>query len=270
MAAMSDEPRYRDGEWLREQYVEKEQSTYDIAEKCGCSDSTVRNWMDDFNISRRRDGPQLKNERLRDAKWLREQYVENGKSCKEIAQFSECTAVTVYNYLQKHEIDTRRPVKDERLRDAEWLRKQYLDMEKSGVEIARELGCTNTVVYRWLEKHGIDRVHTYRGATGSDHPSWQGGRVPYGPGWNKAKRQSVRERDDHTCQDPRCSVTQDDHSDEYGEKLHVHHLRKAREVDDPERRNAKKNLITLCRDCHKRWEKIADAGLVPQMEVAHD
>jgi len=36
--------------------------------------------------------------------------------------------------------------------------------------------------------------------------------------------------------------------------------------DDPEERNAAENLITLCRDCHQRWERMAEAGIRPQID----
>ena len=117
----------------------------------------------------------------------------------------------------------------------------------------------------WLNKHDIEARSGGGVLSGEDHPSYKGGPAPYGPGWNRRKRAEVRERDDYTCQDPRCSVTQAEHLDEYGEKLHVHHLRKARDVEDPEDRNGKANLITLCRDCHYHWERISDTGLVPEV-----
>lgn len=91
--------------------------------------------------------------------------------------------------------------------------------------------------------------------SGEDHPRWQGGQKPYGSGWNKAKRREVRKRDEHKCQD--CGMAQEDHLDKHGEKLHVHHIQKARTFDDPEKRNDKNNLITLCRGCHSRWEELS-------------
>jgi transposase-like protein len=267
---MNDGPRYRDAEWLREQYVEKKWSTYDIAEECDCANSTVRKWMDKHNIGRRRDGPQVEFERLRDEEWVREQYVENGKTIADIAEICGCTDAAVSKSLKRLEIEAERPVTDERLRDAAWLREQHSDQKRSGVEIAQQLGCTASAVYSWLGKHGIETKNRYNGPTGSEHPHWKGGPAQYGPGWNESKRQAVRDRDDHTCQDSSCSVTQQDHLNEYGQKLHVHHLRKARDIEDPEQRNAKQNLITLCVDCHMRWEKIADAGLVPEVVPADD
>jgi len=90
---------------------------------------------------------------------------------------------------------------------------------------------------------------------GENSPVWNGGHYRYGPGWNERKKTAVRERDNYECQD--CGMDQDDHLDEYGRKLPVHHLIPARDFDNPEKRNAMDNLITLCDRCHPVWEKMA-------------
>lgn len=90
---------------------------------------------------------------------------------------------------------------------------------------------------------------------GEANPRWRGGPAPYGKGWTRAKREAVRERDGRECQS--CGMDQTEHKSEFAEKLHVHHITPAREVDDPEVRNSKDNLITLCRSCHQVWEQMA-------------
>lgn len=96
---------------------------------------------------------------------------------------------------------------------------------------------------------------------GENHPgTWKGGAAPYGPGWNQEKKETVRERDGYKCQD--CGMEQDEHLERHGEKLHVHHIQKARSFDDPAERNDESNLITLCRSCHLgKWEQMP--GLRP-------
>lgn len=90
---------------------------------------------------------------------------------------------------------------------------------------------------------------------GEDSLRWRGGKFPYGKGWNGPKRRAVRERDGHECVS--CGMSQSSHLDECGQKLDVHHVTPARDVSDPEERNAMDNLVTLCRDCHSEWEKMA-------------
>lgn len=102
--------------------------------------------------------------------------------------------------------------------------------------------------------------------TGSDHFNWKGGYEPhYGPGFGARKKRKVRIRDQARCQD--CGMTEADHVAEAGQRLHVHHVVPAREFDDPEKRNAMANLITLCRDCHlNKWEDLP--GLRPDSRTA--
>lgn len=330
---MSSEPKYRNEEWLRQQYIENDKSTYDIAEECACCKTTIRNWLKKYDIQRRESGSvaerrvpdkrltdvnwlrrryveekasandiaeqcdcvrqtvlrwlrrhgidvrgrgdverRVPDKRLLDAEWLQEQHREKKKLVTEIAEDCGCGTDTVYKYLDKHDIPllgrARSRIPDARLADAEWLREKYINEQKSLPDIADECSCDATTVRQWLLRHGLEtRKPGYGSLSGEEHPRYKGGEIVYGAGWNDTKRRIVRERDEYTCQDPRCSVTQPEHQDEYGEKLHVHHLRKARDVNDPEERNAPENLITLCRDCHRRWEKMADAGLVPEVKV---
>ncbi|WP_280985286.1 homing endonuclease associated repeat-containing protein [Halorhabdus utahensis] len=87
---------------------------------------------------------------------------------------------------------------------------------------------------------------------GEEHPGWKGGHKRYyGPSWSSARRKA-RERDGYTCQ--RCGMTDEEHLDEYGHKLHVHHIKPFRTFDDHEDANDLGNLITVCLDCHNRLE----------------
>jgi hypothetical protein len=71
--------------------------------------------------------------------------------------------------------------------------------------------------------------------TGKKHWNWQGGKTEekYPKGWNRTFKNSIRERDDYTCQ--LCGITQNNR------KPDVHHI-------DYDKNNLNpKNLITLCR-----------------------
>ena len=44
---------YRDPEWLPEKYVDEGLLTYDLAERCGVTDTTIRDWLDRHGIDTR-------------------------------------------------------------------------------------------------------------------------------------------------------------------------------------------------------------------------
>jgi len=82
--------------------------------------------------------------------------------------------------------------------------------------------------------------------------TYKGGPKKYGRGWNDSKKREVRERDGHQCRS--CGMSQGEHLNEYGMRLHVHHIKPAREVESAEERNATENLTTLCIPCHNKYE----------------
>jgi len=45
--------KYRDEEWLREQYWEEGLTQREVTEKCGVSARAIRKWMKEFGIERR-------------------------------------------------------------------------------------------------------------------------------------------------------------------------------------------------------------------------
>lgn len=119
----------------------------------------------------------------------------------------------------------------------------------------------------WNGALTIAGFETYETPCGVDHPNWNGGTFPYGPGWNDAKKEQIRERDGRECQS--CGRSEEEHIELYDKKHTVHHIQKARNFDDPEQRNHPDNLITLCEtgECHHKWEMMAP--LRPQV-VADD
>ncbi len=72
--------------------------------------------------------------------------------------------------------------------------------------------------------------------------NWKGGisNFPYPFEFNEELKESIRERDNHTCQ--LCDKTQEDE----GKKLSIHHIDYAKENLDSN------NLITLCRSCNAK------------------
>lgn len=87
---------------------------------------------------------------------------------------------------------------------------------------------------------------------GPNHHQWEGGRREYGPGWNESKRESVRERDGRECYD--CGKSESENINEVGRKLDVHHLVPPAKNTNPAVHNAKRNLMSLCLNCHRKRE----------------
>ena len=149
----------------------------------------------------------------------------------------------------------------------EW-RSEALTGENNPLHDRKEIECAVCGVEMCVQKHlttdGSDRVcssdcfgelHSQK-LSGADSPHWKGGEAGYGEGWNRRKKRKVRIRDQARCQ--HCGRTEPEHIEKFGAKHTVHHITPAREVDDPEKRNEKRNLITLCRgECHHTWEKMA-------------
>lgn len=89
--------------------------------------------------------------------------------------------------------------------------------------------------------------------SGSSHPNWEGGIScePYCDVWaDKEYKESIKERDNHQCQNPDCWETMQ-------RDLTAHHIDYNKKNCGPE------NLITLCRSCNSRanysrdyWQKL--------------
>jgi len=213
-------------------------------------------------------GPEPENTQYRNEDWLEEQYVEKERSLTEIANQLDVSIRTISTWVEKFGFEKRDSgeYSDSAVhRDEEWLRKKYIGEGKALSEVAAECDVHKDTIRRWLDRHGIERRGrgsqpgkdaTWYGVTGEDHVAWKGGRTDqdYGSGWTESKRNAVRSRDGFECVD--CGQSQEEHLDAYGQRLHVHHIKPASEVDEPEKRNSLTNLVTLCITCHLgKWEQ---------------
>lgn len=242
----SDCQPWRDEETLRYYYHQKGLPSRIVANHLGVGKRTVLSWMERHGIERRSkseanstDTPEL----LTDAKALRREIVEKERALSDIADGLGVGQSTVSRWASEHGITTRPNSK-----------------ETVPVE-CRNCGETFHRIEWYVENrtnHFCDRscLGEYRSEhwNGDAHPIWNGGLTDYGKGWNREKKRAVRERDGHECQS--CGMPQSKHLEVYGERLHVHHIVKAREFDDAGKRNAMENLIALCGSCHVKWEGI--------------
>jgi len=68
------------------------------------------------------------------------------------------------------------------------------------------------------------------------------GRDEYPSDFSSQLKETVRESSGQECAE--CGMPQDDHEQEFGQKLHVHHK------DGDKRNNKSQNLVALCARCH--------------------
>jgi ERCC4-type nuclease/endogenous inhibitor of DNA gyrase (YacG/DUF329 family)/coenzyme F420-reducing hydrogenase delta subunit len=98
------------------------------------------------------------------AEVMRTEYVARQQTPSAIAKKFRCPVDDVYAALERHSIPRRRGGGSGRAREswgdvltAEFLQREYVERGRSGTDIAEEIGCNPTVVYAWLERHGIER-----------------------------------------------------------------------------------------------------------------
>ncbi len=99
-----------------------------------------------------------------DANRLREMYVENKMSTREMADEFECNPSNVLKWMDEYGIERRSKSEANRLRhqqnhrpwkDRERLSALYRDQNMTTREVAEELGCAKTTVEYWLRHHDI-------------------------------------------------------------------------------------------------------------------
>lgn len=112
--------RYTDCVWLKNEYVSNERTASKIAKMCGVTHATILNWLDKHNIPRRnrsesskiRAAKKIGTQKYRDPDWLKQRYVIDGLTVRDIATQIGCSFPTILHWLERHNID-RRPVASE-------------------------------------------------------------------------------------------------------------------------------------------------------------
>lgn len=261
-----DEKAYRDKSVLQELYCQRELSMRAISRMFGCSDSTVRRWLQEHDIPTRSRSESAKNrvdssarKVLDDPAQLRAMYWGRSMTLSEIADAIGCGTSTVKRRLREHDIEARSNSESKIDDGAPWTDKDtlvrlYAERDLTVSQTAEELGCSQNTVCNWLAEFGIETRPRHHG-TGEDHPRWKGGyEAPrYGPGWGE-QRQKAIERDG--CECVVCGLSETASQERYGQSLDVHHIRPLRAFDSTEAANRLNNLVTLCRACHRDWEGI--------------
>ena len=188
--------------------------------------------------------------------WLRRRYVEELATYRELANELSINFRTVMRIMDACKIEPRSPSEAVK---AQWIRKP--ERRASQAERIRKLrkGGPGNPCPEWLkqklsqERQGIDNPMYNR--CGPLHPQWKGGKIWWrGKEWHILKL-TIRERDQFICQS--CGITEQEHIEQYGQPLQVHHIIPYRISHD----NNPNNLITLCVVCHTVADKKTDKDL---------
>lgn len=122
--------------------------------------------------------------KLQDVEWLKTEYVDKLRTLESIGNEVGCNKATVGRTLKKYGISRRkRTSKHAKLNDKDWLRKAYVDDQRSIASLAREAGCTVGPVRDALHALGIEtrgskaayEISTQK-RLGATAGNWQGGR----------------------------------------------------------------------------------------------
>lgn len=73
------------------------------------------------------------------------------------------------------------------------------------------------------------------------------------PRW-KENRPKALKRDNYQCQHPGCEMTQEEHFDEFGNDLTMHHINRDHWPGNPADFHSLDNLVTVCKRHHRVWE----------------
>jgi hypothetical protein len=120
--------------------------------------------------------------------WLMAQYVEQKKSAQQIADENHYTLRVILSRLKEYGIPIRSaaeqtmlrnspPNADQTYRNKDWLFDQYVTQRKHMAQIAREIGCDNSIIGSWLTRFEIP----HREQIGENCHNWKGGspHIPY-------------------------------------------------------------------------------------------
>lgn len=103
--AKTEDKKYTDEEWLKENYIEKRFSTSKLAKMCDCTRSTIRFWLKRFGIKTREAGGVREYFITKD--WLQQKYLDKFKNMEEISNLAGCSPTHISYLLNKYNIPTR-------------------------------------------------------------------------------------------------------------------------------------------------------------------
>jgi DNA invertase Pin-like site-specific DNA recombinase len=179
------EKPWRDADLLETLYWEKGMNQQEIADAVGCSDVTISSWMEKLGVDVQTAAKRPATHYIRNDGYEMCQSRLGGET--DNVQVHRLLAVAEYGFdavVDKHvhhknhirydnrpqNIEVKSPKEhafhhnDERhendktpWRDAEKLRRMYVEESMLAQEIADEWGCSDATIHRWIDEHGINR-----------------------------------------------------------------------------------------------------------------
>nr|ADE29205.1 HNH endonuclease [uncultured virus] len=185
--------------------------------------------------------------KYKDKEWLRVRYIDEQLSTREIAELADCSAPTIQNWLDKHDIEKRSKSEAAKIRA-----EKHPHTIQAGAEALREHGVNSWEYWseeerenfrEWLSEQRQGDRNPMAGKTGPDHHNWKESKTDSHLYQTKAwreLRQEALERSNSKCE--ACGSE---------ERLVGHHVIPLSSGGEPLDIN---NVSILCRSCHMEWE----------------
>lgn len=166
-ASQRDSKKYKDEEWLRKEYVEKDRTLQELAKECSVSGSTICQWARKYGLGKRQREHDLSDltipdsEPWKDPDLLEELYYNRKLSTTEISNIFECSVNTVTSWMETYGME-RRSASQAKSNAHGYLDHASFRTKKNGREIWK-VGDHSILVYRLLavSEWGLDEVSKY-------------------------------------------------------------------------------------------------------------
>lgn len=181
-------------------------------------------------------------EPYRDEEWLREKYIAEELSTREIGDLCDRSKETIRRWLDRHGIPKRSKSEAARIRAL-----RYPHTTEAGAQAIRDVnswdGWTTAEREAFRRRLSAERTgekNPMYGVTGDRHPRWNPDAdypsVYHTPEWRRTRR-AVYRRDSWTCRE--CGAKD--------RRLHAHHVTP---LSEGGAKFDMDNLTTVCEECH--------------------
>lgn len=234
------QPKYRDYDWLYEQYYEKERSVTDIANELDCDHTTISKWR------RRLDVPKPSKKVELECPVCGDEFTRIKSKVERTKYTNVCSRDCIYEGrslgIIKREVEGGYEVSE-------------TTFERECPACGDNFETTLSENYKHCSRECFLKMHS-QAMAGDGNPAYVDGssfdkRCFRGSDWAQIRRE-VYSRDDYTCQ--RCGVkciSRQSLSESNGHRIiQAHHIQEYESSED----NSLENLTTLCVRCHGEVE----------------